>query len=118
MNQTIKTDLGNKEVFSRNLARCIKRADKTQREIAKAVRVSPSTVCDWLNGRGYPRMDKLQLLADYFGISKAELVEDNYVAKETVSEREQKLLDLFHKVPEDKQDGLLELIEVYSKNLR
>lgn len=117
MNQTIKTDLGNKEVFSRNLARCIKRADKTQREIAKAVRVSPSTVCDWLNGRGYPRMDKLQLLAEYFGISKSELVEDNYVAKETVSKQEQEIIDLFHKVPEEKRELVLSMIRAAVDNL-
>ena len=117
MNKTIKTDLGNKEVFSRNLSRCIKRAGKTQREIAKAVRVSPSTVCDWLNGRGYPRMDKLQLLSEYFGISKSELVEDNYVAKETVSKQEQEIIDLFHKVPEEKRELVLSMIRAATDNL-
>jgi transcriptional regulator with XRE-family HTH domain len=114
----IETKLGDASVFSKNLVRYIERSDKTQRELARVVGVSPSTICDWTRGRAYPRMDKLQKLADYFGISKSELVEDNYVAKETVSGKEQKLLDLFHKVPEEHRDGLLELIEVYSKNLR
>ena len=118
MDKMIKTDLGNKDVFSRNLSRCIKRTDKTQRELAKAIGVHPATICDWLSGRTYPRMDKLQLIADFFGISKSELVEDNYVAKETVSGKEQKLLNLFHTVPEEHRDGLLDLIEVYAKNLR
>lgn len=118
MDKTIKTDLGNKEVFSRNLSRCIKRSDKPQRELAKAIGVHPATICDWLSGRTYPRMDKLQLIADFFGVSKSELVEDEYVAKETVSEKEQKLLDLFHEVPEEDRDYLLGLIEFHVKNRR
>lgn len=118
MKKMIKTDLGNKTVFSRNLSRCLKRFDKTQRELADAIGVHPSTICDWLYERTYPRMDKLQLTAEFFGISKSELVEENYVAKETVSGKEQKLLDLFHNVPEEFQDGLLDLIEVYTKNFR
>ena len=118
MNETIKTDLGNKKVFAKNLERCLKRADKTQRELAKAIGVHPATICDWLGERAYPRMDKVQLIAEFFGISKSELVEENYVAKETISGKEQKLLDLFHNVPEEHRDGLLDLIEVYAKNLR
>lgn len=118
MKKVIKTDLGNKKVFSRNLSKCLKRFDKTQRELANAIGVHPATICDWMQERTYPRMDKVQLIAEFFGISKSELVEDNYMVKETVSGKEQKLLDLFHSVPEDRRDGLLDLIEVYAKNLR
>ena len=118
MKEFTKTDLGNKAVFSKNLSRCLKRFDKSQRELAHAVGVHPATICDWLKERTYPRMDKVQLVAEFFGISKSELVEDSYVAKESVSGKEQKLLDLFHNVPEEHQDGLLDLIEVYARNLR
>ena len=114
----IETKLGDHSVFSKNLLRYIERSNKTQRELAKAVGVSPSTICDWKSGRAYPRMDKLQKLADFFGISKSDLVEDVYVAKESVSEKEQKLLDLFHQVPEKYHDFLLDLIEAHAKNLR
>ena len=118
MNKSVKTDLGNKEVFSRNLLRLIKMSGKTQIEVAKYVGVSQGTISDWTTGRSYPRMDKVQLLAEYFCVNKSDLVEDVYIAKETVSGKEQKLLDLFHTVPEEKQDGLLEIIEVYAKNLQ
>jgi transcriptional regulator with XRE-family HTH domain len=106
----IETKLGDASVFSKNLLRYIERSDKTQRELARAVGVSPSTICDWTRGRAYPRMDKLQKLADYFGISKSELVEDNYVAKETVSKKEQEIIDLFHKIPEEKRESVLSII--------
>ena len=109
MKKTIKTDLGNKEVFSKNLSRCIKRSDKTQRELAHAIGVHPSTICDWLQERTYPRMDKVQLIAEFFGISKSELVEDNYVAKETVSEEDQEVLDLLHQIPKEKRADAIAL---------
>lgn len=118
MNYTNKTELGNKEIFSRNLLRLIKMSGKSQVEVARYVGVSQGTISDWTKGRSYPRMDKVQLLAEYFGVNKSDLVEDVYIAKETVSGKEQKLLDLFHAVPEEHRDGLLELIEVYVKNLR
>lgn len=118
MNKSAKTDLGNKEVFTRNLHRYVAKSGENQKEIAKAIGVSAGTFCDWMKGRAYPRMDKVQLLADYFGIKKSDLVEDVCVAKDAISEKEQKLLDLFHTVPEEHRDGLLELIEVYAKNLR
>lgn len=117
MNKSVKSDLGNKEVFSRNLKRYVENSQKTQKEIAAAVGVSTGTFCDWINRRAYPRMDKLQLLANYFGINKSELVEDRYVIKETITEKEQELFDLFHKVPEDKREFVLSLIRAAIYNL-
>jgi repressor LexA len=116
MNKTIKTDLGNKEIFSRNLRRYVDKSGKTQKEIAKAIGVSTGTFCDWVKGRAYPRMDKIQLLANYFGINKSDLVEDVNVSKETVSNQEQQILDLFHKVPDEKKEFLIKMIQALVDN--
>jgi transcriptional regulator with XRE-family HTH domain len=112
MNKSVFSDLGNKEVFSRNLQRYVAMSGDKQTVIAKAVGVSGGTFCDWMKGRAYPRMDKVQLLADYFGIKKSDLVEDENIGKDTISNQDQKLLDLFHKVPDDKKEGFLKMIEV------
>ena len=34
------------------------------------------TVSDWINAKSYPRIDKIELLANYFGINKSDLIED------------------------------------------
>ncbi len=112
-----KFELGNSEVFSRNLLRYIQASGKSQLEVAKAIGVSPSSVNDWIKGRTYPRMDKVQLLAEYFGIQKSDLVEDVCVAKETISEEEQEIIDLFHKVPEEKREFVLSVIRAAIENL-
>ena len=117
MNTLVKTSLGNKEVFVRNLKRHLNISGKKKIEVAKAVGVSTGTFSDWLKGRSYPRMDKIQLLADYFGIKKSDLVEDVNLSKETVSEEDQKVLDLLHQVPKDKRAAAIEMCEAVLKNL-
>ena len=69
------SDLGNKDIFARNLRTLVQRSGRSQTEICKALHFSPNTFSDWMCGRIYPRIDKLQKLADYFGVTKADLVE-------------------------------------------
>lgn len=117
MNKPVKSDLGNKEIFSRNLNRYLRLSGKTQKEVAAAVKISTSTFCDWVKGRAYPRMDKVQLLAEYFGIRKSDLVEDVNITSETISNKEQQILDMFYKVPEEKREFVLSLIQAAIDNL-
>lgn len=116
MNKSIKTDLGNKEIFSRNLKRHLDKSGKLQKEVAKAVGVSTGTFCDWVKGRAYPRMDKVQLLAEYFGIKMSDLVEDENVRTETVTDKEQLILDLFHKIPDEKKEFVIKMIQAAIDN--
>ena len=116
MNKTVKTDLGNKEIFSRNLKRYIDSTDITQKEVAKAIGVSTVTFNDWIKGRAYPRMDKVQLLAEYFGIKKSDLVEDVNFEKAAISDKEQLVLDLFHKIPDDRKDFFIKMLQVEIDN--
>ena len=116
MNKAIKTDLGNKEIFSRNLRRYIDSSDVTQKEVAKAIGVSTGTFNDWVKGRAYPRMDKVQLLAEYFGIKKSDLVEDVNFGKSEISDKEQLVLDLFHKIPDDRKDFFIKMLQVEIDN--
>ena len=117
MNKPVKTDLGNQEIFSRNLKRYIGASGKSQKEIALAIGVSPSAVCDWINHRAYPRVDKLQLLAEYFGIKMSYLTEDADAKEVILSRQEKEILDLFHRVPEEKREFVLSLIRMTINNL-
>lgn len=49
--------------------------NKTQKEVADAIGVSPQTFNTWCQGIALPRMGKVQLLADYFGIGKTDLID-------------------------------------------
>lgn len=65
-----------KKVFQKNLLKYLNSKNRTQREVADAIHVSPQTFNTWCQGIAVPRMEKLQLLADYFQISKADLIEE------------------------------------------
>ena len=73
---SIETDPSdNRAVFAENLRFCIKRSGRTQREIADFIGVTPATFNEWTKGKKYPRIEKIELLAQYFGVTKAELIE-------------------------------------------
>lgn len=74
-------------VFSKNLNRYLSFSEKSQKEVADAIGVSPQTFNTWVKGIALPRMSKVQLLADYFGIQKSDLLEEKhdsyYINEET-----------------------------------
>ena len=70
------SDLGNKAVIAQNLRYYIDKSGKTQTEICRDLNFRPSTFSDWVKGNTYPRIDKIESLANYFGINKSDLIED------------------------------------------
>ena len=68
--------MDNKNIFAYNLKRYMDEAGKTRRDICNALGISYFTVSSWVNGTKYPRMDKVEMLAQYFGISKSDLIEE------------------------------------------
>lgn len=70
------SNIGNKRVMANNLLYYVERSGKTQKEIAESINVSPSTFNTWINGSKYPRIDKIEMLANLFGIMKSDLIED------------------------------------------
>ena len=65
-----------KEVFAKNLRYYMESRGKNQKEMAEIIGVSAPTMNDWLKGKKYPRIDKIEILADYFGILKSDLIEE------------------------------------------
>ena len=107
--------IGNKEIFARNLSRYLQKSGRSQREMADIVGVSSSTFNEWMRAKKYPRIDKIEFMANFFGINKSDLIEDNEDKKNTPSEielteGERALLDLFNRVPEDQQKLVLQMI--------
>jgi transcriptional regulator with XRE-family HTH domain len=109
--------MDNKKIFSTNLNRLMAIHNKSRKDIAQVLGLSYFTVSDWVNGKKYPRMDKVELLARYFGVTKSELIEeidvaDNSPKTQSISKSEQLLLELFRKVPENKQEMIIQMIQV------
>ena len=76
------SDLGNKEIFAKNLRYYMNLYNKTRNEVANDNNVSYTTLASWLNGDNYPRIDKIERLANYFRVNKADLIERMAHARE------------------------------------
>lgn len=70
------SDLGNKEIMAKNINYYMELHGKSRNEICEALGVKYTTFSDWVRGNAYPRIDKIEMLANYFGIEKSDLVED------------------------------------------
>ena len=73
------SDEQQKKVFAKNLNKYLEDSGKTQREVAQAIGVIPTTFNTWCLAQALPRMGKVQALADYFGINKSDLIEDKSI---------------------------------------
>lgn len=70
------SDLGNKEIFAKNLRYYMEINKKDRNDICNLLGFKYSTFSDWYNGNKYPRIDKIEILANYFGIEKSDLIEN------------------------------------------
>lgn len=71
-----------RRIFARNLSRYMELCNKKQADIINDLGINKSAVSTWINGTRMPRMDKVQVLADYFGINKSDLLEDKGTQEE------------------------------------
>ena len=80
----------NKEVMAKNIRKYMELKGVNSTEICNALNFKHNTFSNWINAKIYPRIDKIEMLARYFGVSKAALVEDadNIV----LSSKEEKLI--------------------------
>lgn len=103
-----------KEVFAQNLRYYMESRGKNQKELAEIVGVSAPTMNDWINAKKYPRIDKIEILANYFGILKSDLIEDKKeqpTENDGLSEKRKALMQFAMEIPEDKADMILRLMK-------
>lgn len=95
----------NKNIFANNLKYYMEASGKTRRDVCNDLGFNYYTFTSWVNGSKYPRMDKVEALANYFGIMKSDLIEENSrPAPTTESGADKEFIELFqHLSPEEKK---------------
>lgn len=68
-------NLGNKSVMAENIQYYLDLNHKERADLCRDLGFKYTTVSNWLQGVKYPRIDKIEMMARYFGITKADLVE-------------------------------------------
>lgn len=120
-----------KEVFAKNLRFYMERKGKTQKELAEIVGVSAPTINEWIKAKKYPRIDKIDILADYFGILKSDLIEEKTEQQREVEKKNDKLasvivrmrtdedflsvVETLYELDADKISGVKQMLNAFSK---
>ena len=106
------SNLGNKETMSKNLRYYVERSGKTQKELCEIFGVATSTFNDWMKAKKYPRIDKIEIMAKYFGVLKSDLIEEKTEEHHEMQMKNDVLSDIILKLHEDEE--LLSMVETLS----
>ncbi|HJB78430.1 MAG TPA: LexA family transcriptional regulator [Candidatus Nosocomiicoccus stercorigallinarum] len=68
---------GNKEIMAKNINKYMKQSNMSRKDLSEKLKVGYTTVTDWVNAVTYPRIDKIEMLSNLWGIEKSDLIEDN-----------------------------------------
>ncbi|HEC2158973.1 TPA: helix-turn-helix domain-containing protein [Staphylococcus delphini] len=111
--------LGNKQVMAKNISRLMKENNIDRKKLSNDLKVKYTTLSDWINAKTYPRIDKIELLADYFNVTKADLVEDK--EKQVLETLPVKKIPVLSKIsagmPIYTEENLIDYIYFATKNL-
>ena len=66
--------MNSREILARNIKKRMEDGRYSQREICQACGFKQNTFSDWVNGKTYPRIDKIEKMAAFFGCSVPDLV--------------------------------------------
>ncbi len=111
--------MDNKNIFATNLKKLMDLNKKSRKDISEALGISYYTVTDWVKGKKYPRMDKVEMLAQYFGVLKSDLIEEKSPDVEGMTPREEKydeIISLLQALPEEKVTEAIRYLKYLADN--
>lgn len=94
--------MDNKNIFATNLKRYMELNGKSRKDVSEALGISYYTITDWVKGKKYPRMDKVELLASYFGVLKSDLIEEKTEQHREMQQKNSILADITVRMLHDK----------------
>ena len=112
-----------KSIFAQRYRYYMNLHGKTRQDIVRDLGFKYTTICDWETGTTIPRMDKLEMLAQYFGCKNSDLLEEPKQEKpkntetptvgedDGLSERERQLIQFVRRLSDKQVDGLLALLK-------
>ncbi|MGM0217694.1 helix-turn-helix domain-containing protein [Enterococcus sp. AZ126] len=62
--------------MAKNIVKYMELNGVDRNKLSADLGISYTTITDWVKGKTYPRIDKIEMMANYFGINKSDLVEE------------------------------------------
>lgn len=109
-------DLGNKKIMAKNLKRLMKERNVSAKELSRTLDFPYTTLLSWLKADNYPRIDKIEAMADFFGVLKSDLIEEQQTEEKPViadglTENQKVLIDFAKTLSDDQAGKVLQLMK-------
>lgn len=119
----------NKQIMARNIKRYMEQKGVTNQQICDALDFKYTTFMDWIKGVTYPRIGKVEAMAQYFGCEKSDLIEEKLTAEKEkdndaivsiiVRMRMDKdflsVVEALYALDTDKLNGVREMLKAFAK---
>ncbi|VLC14474.1 cI repressor [Streptococcus pneumoniae] len=101
----------NKEIFANNLSFYMEQKGIDRNTLCADLDLKYTTVRDWLKGITYPRIGKIELLANYFNINKSDLIENKIFTAQPSDSLLEKITNTARKLNTDNKKIVLRTSE-------
>ena len=104
----------NKQILAQNILYYMELKGVTKQQLCATLDIKYSTFVEWIKGRAYPRIGAVEVLANYFGCEKSDLIEDRRkkdAGDDSLSENQRALIMFAQTVPENKAEMILRVMK-------
>lgn len=101
----------NKEIFANNLSFYMEQKGVDRNTLCAELDLKYTTVRDWLKGITYPRIGKIELLANYFNINKSDLIENKNSTAQPSDSLLEEITNTARKLNTDNKKNVLRMSE-------
>lgn len=108
----------NKRIMAQNIQRYMEQKGVTRQQLCDDLNIKYTTLRDWLKGITYPRIGKVEAMANYFGCEKSDLIEEKIekpVENDGLSENKRALIEFAKTVPDDKAAMILKVLRTIAE---
>jgi len=103
------------KIFANNLNHYMKINNVDRNKLCKDLGFKYTTVREWTNGTAFPRIDKVEMLANYFNIQKSDLIEDNGQAN--LSELDEALFSKAKELTDEEKRAVITVMNAIKKDI-
>ncbi len=103
-------------IIADNITKLLAWNEKSQTDLAKYLKVSQGTVSHWCKGEKLPRMDRFDMICNYFNISRGDMFKEITLEHFKSDRRTKRLIELWHQLNADGQYQLIDQAELLANS--
>lgn len=104
-----------RQIMAKNIKRYMDIKNVTRPQICEELNIKYTTFTDWINATTYPRMGKIERMANYFGCEKSDLIEERSINHQTKAHRIPVYGEVAAGIPLDMIEDIIDYEEIPAK---